>query len=157
MKMHPYYRLLINVNLILFGAFIGFGIGWNAPGTVRHESVSLPSLTQWTATAAKQHIPASNAAEIKKIFRESYQETAAMLASGDITDTADARQQVFQFIQKKIRALNRTTQEEWQLIAAMKPFADALGDKLADEVQAGRIRDGPEDVARAFGASAKGL
>jgi hypothetical protein len=52
---------------------------------------------------------------------------------------------------------NRTTQEEWQLIAAMKPFADALGDKLTDEVQAGRIRDGPEDVARAFGEIAKGL
>jgi hypothetical protein len=39
----------------------------------------------------------------------------------------------------------------------MKPFADALGDKLADKVQAGRIRDGPEDVARAFGEIAKGL
>jgi len=142
---------------------VWFGVGYKAGSShveaerTQWNQVNANELTQWTQVAAKKQIPASHQNTIKTILREAYRETAALLANGDIIETADARQRVFQLIQAKIRALARSEKEEWELFEKMIPFSVALGTKLADEVRAGRIRDAPDDVGRAFSEIANGL
>jgi hypothetical protein len=122
----------------------------------RQAPVSIPTLgrtavlSKWTAETVTKLIPVQYQSEVKTIFRESYQETAQKMQSGQIASTADARLQVSQLIQAKVRALNRS--DEKQLIQAVIPLSNALGERFGSSV-----KNDMESVQKAFSEIAKGL
>jgi hypothetical protein len=107
-----------------------------------------------------QTIPSEYRKEIKAIMRESYQSTAEAIQSKQIVTTSDARTRLSQLLQAKILSLNRLTknpQELETITQAMKPISDAIGDRLALDVETGKIKDTLDDVAKTFIEIANGL
>jgi hypothetical protein len=116
-------------------------------------------LTTWTKQQS-QSIPQQYRSEIKAIFREAYQETASAIRSNEIATTADARLRLSQLIQAKILSLNRLSKNPKELetiIEIMKPISDAIGDRLAGDVEAGKMQDTLNDVQKAFTEIAAGF
>jgi hypothetical protein len=107
-----------------------------------------------------QTIPSEYRKEIKTIMRESYQSTAEAIQSRQIVTTSDARTRLSQLLQAKILSLNRLTknpQELETITQTMKPISDAIGDRLASDVDAGKMKDNLNDVAKTFIEIANGF
>ncbi|MDR3199303.1 MAG: hypothetical protein LBU34_15655 [Planctomycetaceae bacterium] len=107
-----------------------------------------------------QEIPSEYRKDIKRIMRESYQATAESIRSRQIATTADARLRLSQLLQAKILSLNRLTnnpKESTKIIQAIKPLSDAIGDRLAADVENRKMNDNLEDVEKAFSEIAEGF
>jgi Tfp pilus assembly protein PilO len=152
-KAIPSRKFYIIVIVILVVLFLMSCFFCRAPITGQSE------LTMWTKQQA-QTIPSEYRKEIKAIMRESYQSTAEAIQSRQIVTTSDARTRLSQLLQAKILSLNRLTrnpQELETITQAMKPISDAIGDRLASDVDAGKMKDTLENVQKAFNDIANGF
>ncbi|MDR3232587.1 MAG: hypothetical protein LBT46_02785 [Planctomycetaceae bacterium] len=138
--------LIILTLIVLYLAFRQAPVSIPTPG----RTTGLSNLSKWTTQTAKDLTPPTFLPTVKNVFRESYSETVQKIQAGTVQTTADARLQVSQLIQAKIRALNRS--DETQLIQAAIPLSDALGERLGSSVQ-----DDLASVQKAFTEIAKGL
>jgi hypothetical protein len=146
---NPYFILIIFV-IIWIAMFCFFR---HAPITGQSE------LTTWTKQQA-QTIPSEYRKEIKAIMRESYQSTAEAIQNKQIVTTSDARTRLSQLLQAKILSLNRLTrnpQELETITQAIKPISNAIGDRLSSDVDAGKMKDTLDDVAKTFIEIANGF
>jgi hypothetical protein len=128
---------------------------YTAPPTATTPAAGQPfagqtSLTKWTQQKASALIPAEYQSQVKTLFRQTYQETAAEIKSGEIQTTPQARQRVTQLMQAKITALKQTQQAA--VIQASTPLSDAFGQYLPEHVE-----DNLPALQKAFGEIAAGL
>jgi len=152
---HHHYNPVLMVIIAVLFTYIGTQLqscNWGGGVLKKPPSLTASTLTSWTQGASKELITGTDAAIMKTIFRESYQETAARITAGQISDLADARQTLFQFLQAKIRALNRSSAEETALMNRMQPFAEAVGKKLSEKPP-----NSLEETRKAFEEIAAGL